>query len=95
MGFAEFLLIMTEDDAATNSKQTEAEKLTRLLELELAQKRVAWKEAGARRRNARTMSFAFLFLIILGCLFGLFFAFSTVNDQRPRAQSSPAPAMRR
>lgn len=86
---------MPEDAAATNSNQTEAEKLTRLLELELAQKRAAWKEAGARRRNARVMSFAFLLLIILGCLFGLFFAFSIVNEQRPRDQSSSTPATQR
>jgi len=86
---------MPEDTATTNSNQTEAEKLTRLLELELAQKRAAWKEAGAHRRNARMMSFAFLLLIILGCLFGLFFAFSIVNEQRPREQSSPSPAAAR
>jgi hypothetical protein len=95
MGFAEFFVIMPEDAAGTNSNQTEAEKVTRLLELELAQKRAAWKEAGARRRNARMMSFAFLFLIILGCLFGLFFAFSIVNEQRPREKSSATPAVAR
>jgi hypothetical protein len=86
---------MPEDTATTNANQTEAEKLTRLLELELAQKRAAWKEADARRRNARMISFAFLLLIILGCLFGLFFAFSIVNERRPREQSSPSPAAAR
>jgi hypothetical protein len=82
---------MPEDAGATNSNQIESEKLMRLLDLELAQKRAAWKEAGTRRRNARMMSFAFLFLIILGCLFGLFFAFSMVNDRQPRERSSPTP----
>ncbi len=84
---------MAEDAAGTNSNQTEAEKLTRLLELELAQKRAAWKQAGARRRNARMMTFALLFFIILGCLFGLFFAFSMVNGQRPRQQSKTESAL--
>jgi hypothetical protein len=84
---------MPEDAAPSNSNQTDAEKLTRFLELELAQKRVAWKEASSRRRNARTMSFAFLFLIILGCLFGLFFAFSIVHEQRQSEQSSPPPTV--
>jgi hypothetical protein len=86
---------MAEEAAGTNSNEREAEKLTRLLELELAQKRAAWKEASSRRHNARIMSFAFLFLIILGCLFGLLFAFSMMNEQRSREQNSrPSAAAR-
>lgn len=79
---------MPEEPAPTKLNQQEADTLTRLLELELAQKRAQWKEAGARRRNARVMSFAFLLLIIIGCLFGLFFAFSMVSDSKPKQQTS-------
>ena len=52
--------MMPEGATDTNSNESEAEKLARLLELELIQKRAAWKRAGARHRNARMMSFAFL-----------------------------------
>jgi hypothetical protein len=83
---------MPEEAASTNSKQAEAEKIARLLELELMQKRLAWKQAGARRQNVRIMSFAFLFLIIAGCLVGLFFAFSMINGERPKQGNSPASA---
>lgn len=79
---------MPEQAASPKLNQNEAETLTRLLELELAQKRAAWKEAGARRRNARMMSFAFLIMIIIGCLFGLFFAFSMVRDSKPNERPS-------
>jgi hypothetical protein len=81
---------MPEEPASTNSKQAEAEQIAQLLELELMQKRAAWQQAGARRQNLRIMSFAFLFLIIVGCLFGLYFAFSMVNGERPKNQNLPA-----
>jgi hypothetical protein len=81
---------MSTDATSANSKQAEAEKIAQLLELELIQKRAAWKQAGARGRNVRMMSFAFLFLIIVGCLVGLLFAFSMVNGERPKHHNSPA-----
>ena len=84
---------MPEEVPSTNAKQAEAEQIAKLLELELLQKRAAWKQAGARRRNARAMSFAFLFLIIVGCLAGLFFAFSMVNDERPKQQDASTPVL--
>jgi hypothetical protein len=84
--------MMPEDTTSTNSKQAEAEKLAQLLELELIQKRAAWKQVGARRQNVRIMSFAFLFLIIAGCLVGLFVAFSMINGERPKQGNSPASA---
>jgi hypothetical protein len=83
---------MPEDVPITNVKQAEAEQIAKLLELELLQKRAAWKQAGARRRNARAMSFAFLFLIIVGCLAGLYFAFSMVNGERPKQSDAPRSA---
>jgi hypothetical protein len=84
---------MPEEVPITNAKQAEAEQIAKLLELELMQKRAAWKQAGARRRNARAMSFAFLFLIIVGCLAGLFFAFSMINGERPKQSDASTPAL--
>ena len=83
--------MMPEGATGTNSNETEAETLTRLLEIELIQKRAEWKQADARHRNARMMSFAFLFFIIIGGLVALFFAFSTAKEERPKQPSTSVP----
>ena len=58
------------------------EKLTRLLELELIQKRATWKQTGERARSIRTAGLAFLVLLIVGCLVGGYFVFMRVSEQR-------------
>lgn len=68
---------------------TDAEQLARLLELELAQKRIAWQQAKQRKKSYRSLAFFFLFLLFAGCLVGFFFAFNRVNEER---QSRPAAA---
>jgi len=47
-----------EQIAASN----DTEQLTKLLDLELAQKRAAWKQAGDRARSIRAAGFVFLFV---------------------------------
>ena len=71
---------------------TDAEQLTKLLDLELAQKRQNWKQAGQRAKSVRTMSFFFLFLLIVGCLVGGYFVFMRVNEGR--ANQTPNTAIR-
>jgi len=68
--------------------EIDSEKLTRLLELELVQKRVIWKQTSARARSIRAAGFVFLFFVILACLVGGYFAFIRVNEQR----SNPTPS---
>ena len=63
-------------------KLNETETLTRLLELELAQKRASWKQTGQRARSIRAAGFVFLFVLIVACLLGGYFAFIRVNEQR-------------
>ena len=65
-------------------KVNETETLTRLLELELAQKRASWKQAGERARSIRAAGFVFLFFLILACLVGGYFAFTRVSEQRAK-----------
>ena len=72
-------------DAITSQKETE--QLTKLLELELAQKRATWKQTGERARSIRAAGFVFLFFVIVACLVGAYFAFMRVNEQR----ANPAP----
>jgi hypothetical protein len=62
---------------------TDAEQLSRLLEFELVQKRATWKQSSQRHRSLRSAAFLFLFLLIAGCLFGFFFVFTRVSEQRP------------
>ena len=73
------------------------EHMLRMLELEMMQKRALRQQASARRSSLRTVSFLFLFLVILGAAVAAYFAFSSggVEDLRARSNSaaSPTPAV--
>ncbi len=75
---------MAERDTNANagSKDLDPEQLTRLLELELIQKRAEWKNAGARRRGLRTASFVFLFLLIAASVIAFLFMSSVMQERR-------------
>jgi hypothetical protein len=68
--------------------QIDPDNLSRLLELELIQKRATWKHAGERHRAIRAAGFVFLFLLIVGCLVGGYFAFMRMNETRPNQPSA-------
>ena len=70
-------------------KEIDPDNLSRLLELELIQKRATWKQAGERYRSIRAAGFVFLFVLFVGCLIGAYFAFMRVNEARP-SQSNTA-----
>ena len=70
--------------------EIDADNLSRLLELELIQKRATWKQAGERYRSFRAAGFVFLFVLIVGCLVGGYFAFMRVNEQRANQPTTPA-----
>ena len=82
-----FLGIMA-DPAGPKPNEIDTDKLSRLLELELIQKRATWKQAGERYRSIRTAGFVFLFVLIVGCVIGGYFAFIRVNEQRANPASS-------
>src|SRR3989442_13514568 len=69
------------DPAGPKPNEIDADKLARLLELELIQKRATWKQAGERYRSIRTAGFVFLFVLIVGCVIGglFFFLFGEVK----------------
>ncbi len=52
------------------------EKLAKLLEVELMQKRAGWQQAKQRRSSFRAVSFLFLFVVVVGALFAFWFLFS-------------------
>jgi hypothetical protein len=73
------------------------EHMLRMLEIEMMQQRALRKRASARRSNLRTLSFLFLFLVILGAAVAAYFAFTSgrVDELRARdnSASSPTPAV--
>jgi hypothetical protein len=75
---------------ATEHKPNEIDpdNLARLLELELIQKRATWKQAGKRYRSIRAAGFLFLFVLVVGCLVGGYFAFMWMNETRPSQRST-------
>jgi hypothetical protein len=77
-------------DGKNNPEETDPEKLARLLELELMQKRAAWQQKKARRGTLRTMSFLFLFVVIAAALAGFFLFF---NPERVREIRRPTDAV--
>ena len=71
------------DPVQTKPNIAGADELSRLLELELIQKRATWKQASQRNRSLRSVAFLFLFLLIAGTILGFFFVFTRVNEERP------------
>jgi cytoskeletal protein RodZ len=71
---------------STKQPEPSAEELSRLLEIELMQKRAQWQKISAKRNSLRSVSVLFLFLVIVGALAVFYFAFtraSEVRQQRP------------
>jgi hypothetical protein len=75
------------DPVQSEPVTTDTEQMFRLLELELVQKRAAWKQAKQRNKSLRSMAFLFVFLLLAGCAFGALFVFTRVNEER---QNRPA-----
>ncbi|HEY6206090.1 MAG TPA: hypothetical protein VIW21_07985 [Chthoniobacterales bacterium] len=94
MGVANVQRMMPDSATETKPNDTDAEKLARLLEIELIQKRGEWKQASARRRNMRSLAFAFIFCVVIASLFGAYFVFMRVNEERgnQHQHSNTAPA---
>ena len=83
---------MPDTPSTTNSNENDTEKLARLLELELMQKRMAWKRTAAHYRTIRLFGFLFLFILIAACAGGFFFVFSRVNEERTNRRAVEIPA---
>ena len=76
-------------DDKPESQSPDADQLAKLLQIELAQKKMEWAAAAERYRKIRTVSFFFLALIIMGALAAFFLLFSRLPMDRP---GHPAPA---
>jgi hypothetical protein len=57
----------------------DSDALDQELQMQLELKRAEWKQASGRYHTIRTLSFLFLFLVILGALLAFFFAFTRLQ----------------
>ena len=73
--------------------EPDPEQMLRMLEIEMMQQRALRKQASARRGNLRTVSFLFLFLVIVGAVVAAYFAFTSgrVDQLRNRDNAVPSP----
>jgi hypothetical protein len=83
--------MMPDTGGKPESKENDPEHLSRLIDLELAQKRAAWKEGAARRQKIRVASFLFLFLLVIASLLAFFVLFTRVNQERANPRATPTP----
>ena len=76
-----------------DARETDPDKLAKLLEIELMQKRASWQQAKARRSTYRTMSVLFLFAVIVAAFLAFYFLLTTERTAPPRdtAPSTAAP----
>ena len=76
-----------------DARETDPEKLAKLLDIELMQKRASWQQAKARRSTFRTMSFLFLFAVIVAAFLAFYLLMTTERTPPPRedVHSSVAP----
>jgi hypothetical protein len=78
-----------------NSKpeQNDSDQLMRLVELELAQRRVALQQARSPYRGFRLASFVFLFAVLLGALLAFYYVFYSGGLEEMRARKSARPTV--
>jgi hypothetical protein len=74
------------------NEPTDPEQVLRLVELELAQQRIARQRAGSPYRAFRLASFIFLFAVIIGAALAFYYVFVSggLDDFRSRNQQSTA-----
>jgi hypothetical protein len=81
---------MPDGNRKPGSDTPDPEKLAKLLEIELMQKRAGWQQAKERRGAVRAASFFFLFVIIAGALVAWWLFFSPDRVQELK-QAHPQP----
>jgi hypothetical protein len=73
-------------------ESNDPDKVLRLLELELEQRRIALKQARSPLRGFRLASFIFLFAVILGTMLAFYYVFVSggLEDLRTRGPAQPS-----
>ncbi|HJT81196.1 MAG TPA: hypothetical protein VJ719_08365 [Chthoniobacterales bacterium] len=66
------------------------EELSRLLEIELMQKKAQWQQKTARNKNLKSFSIMFLFLVVMAGLAAFYFVFMQANEGRQQRTDAVA-----
>jgi hypothetical protein len=75
-------------------RDSDPETLVKGLEAELIFKRAAWQRAAVRRRSWRSLSFLFLFVVVLGALFAYFYLLPQLSRRGADAPAAAAKSTR-
>lgn len=77
-----------------NSKPepSDPDQVLRLMELELAQRRLALQQARSPYRAFRLASFIFLFAVVVGALLAFYYVFFSGGLDEFRTRNSPQPS---
>jgi hypothetical protein len=67
------------------------EDLSRLLEIELIQKRAEWQRATTRHKNLKAASLLFLVVVVFAGLVAGYFAYSRASEERQQRPAQTAP----
>ena len=76
-------------DADRKPEPVDSENLLRTLDLELMRQRAARRHEGTPYRSLRTVSFIFLFIILLGAAFAFYYVFLAGGLDEMRARNEP------
>jgi len=82
---------MNPDDESKPEARAGDDAVLKALELELLQKRASWQKAHAQRNVWRSVSFLFLFIVVMGALFALYYVMTAV-PRKTSEQTDPASA---
>ncbi|MFL6583037.1 MAG: hypothetical protein ACJ8KU_00810 [Chthoniobacterales bacterium] len=82
---------METTDGKPDPIDPDPEKLARLLEIELMQKRATWQRASAHRNTFRALAILFLVVVIAGALVAYFFFMADMpgSDRHTPSTSEP------
>ena len=81
--------MISEVSGKRQAMENESEELTRLLDLELIQKRAAWKRAAAGHRTFRMIGVFSILIVLAAVFFVFFFLFSRANEERMNSRPAP------
>ena len=79
------------DESKPESRASDDDAMLKALEIELLQKRASWQKARGQRSAWRSASFVFLFIVVMGALFALYYVMTTV-PHKPSELPAPTPA---
>jgi hypothetical protein len=79
------------DSNGGKPEPADPEQTMRLLELEMMQQRMARQVSGTPYRGLRTVSFLFLFVVLLGAALGGYYFFFSGHLEEMRARNLPQP----